>query len=173
MVLARLPARARRAAIQRKRSSRAAGWRRRRGARRRNPHGRRGGRAAQAAPQDGLEVHPRGRLRAVRVGKAYRIARKRPRGLHRPARRGRAGARPSDRHLHRRHPGRRPRPRLQAWARTIPAALNAKDANRPPVRADIVYDPERAHLKIVLVSSPEAAGGLLKLVQFLLEQWGR
>jgi excisionase family DNA binding protein len=61
----------------------------------------------------------------------------------------------------------------QTWARAIPAALNTRVSDRPAVRAEIIHDPDRAHLKIVLVSSPEVVGGLLKLVQVLLERWGR
>ena len=127
-----------------------------------------------------LKLHPKtvlrfireGRLRAVRVGKAYRISRKDLEaftGL--PAETAPAAA-PATVTCIVDIPGVEP-DRAQAWGRTIPAALNANDASRPPVRADVIYDPERAHLKIVLVSSPEVAGGLLKLVQFLLEQWGR
>ena len=56
------------------------------------------------------------------------------------------------------------------WARVLPAALNSGTSDRPPVRAEIAYDPERLQLKVILVSSPEVVGHLLKLVEFGLEQ---
>jgi excisionase family DNA binding protein len=58
----------------------------------------------------------------------------------------------------------------QRWARVLPAVLNTRTGDRPPVRAEIVYDPDRSQLKIMLVSTPDVVGSMLKLVEMLLEQ---
>jgi hypothetical protein len=58
----------------------------------------------------------------------------------------------------------------RTWAKVIPAALNAKPREGPPARAEVIHDPERSHLKIVLVGSPEITAGLLNLVQVWLDQ---
>lgn len=51
------------------------------------------------------------------------------------------------------------------WARVMPAALNSRTSDRPPVRAEIVYDPQRSQLKIVLVSTVDVVADLLRLVE--------
>ncbi len=56
------------------------------------------------------------------------------------------------------------------WAMVLPAALNSRVSDRPPVRAEIAYDPERRQLKIILVSTPDIVGHLLKLVELLIDQ---
>ncbi len=58
----------------------------------------------------------------------------------------------------------------QRWARVLPAVLNTRTGDRPPIRAEIVYDPPRSQLKIVLVSTPDVVASLLKLVEALMEQ---
>jgi excisionase family DNA binding protein len=125
-----------------------------------------------------LQLHPktilrfirRGRLPATRVGKAYRIRRADLDTL--------AGIPPLP----------APTPAeawttsivdvpgvgselAQKWARTVTNALNAKPrAGGGAMRADVVYEPERSHLKIVVVASPGDAARLLGLVQVWLEQ---
>lgn len=56
------------------------------------------------------------------------------------------------------------------WAMVLPAALNARVSDRPPVRAEIAYDPERRSLKVILVSTPDVVGHLLKLIELLIDQ---
>jgi hypothetical protein len=56
------------------------------------------------------------------------------------------------------------------WARSVAAALHTKAAARPAMRADVVYDPERAHLKIVVVGPPSGCVNLLSLIHVWLEQ---
>jgi excisionase family DNA binding protein len=109
-----------------------------------------------------------GRLRATRVGKSYRI-------LHEdlddfagvPARTS---------------SGREPRvtaivdvpdvgPEMaQKWARTVTNALNARRPGGPPLRADVAYDPERSHLKIIVVGPPGDTVNLMNLIRVWLEQ---
>ena len=48
-------------------------------------------------------------------------------------------------------------------------ALNAKPAG-PPFRADVIYEPEREHLKIVIVGGPRDVASLLNLVQVWSDQ---
>ena len=123
-----------------------------------------------------LGVHPKtvlrairaGRLRARRIGKAYRIRRAelaRFADLPEPAE----------------TPAAQPwvtsivdvpdvGPALaQKWARTVTSALRAKGKG-PPLRAEVVYEPARAHLKLVLVGAPGAAAKFLELVRVWLEQ---
>ena len=58
----------------------------------------------------------------------------------------------------------------QKWARTVPAALHAKTAGETAIRADVIYDAERAHLKIVLVGAPPDTVKLLGMIRVWLEQ---
>lgn len=125
-----------------------------------------------------LKLHPktvlrfirRGRLPATRVGKAYRIRRADLDAL--------AGipASPSPTPADAWAtsivdvPGVGPE-LAQKWARTVTSALNArKRTGGPQMRVDVVYEPERSHLKIVFVGSPGDAARLLGLVPVWLEQ---
>lgn len=127
-----------------------------------------------------LKLHPKtvlrfiheGRLRATRVGKAYRILRA---DLAEFAGLPDQGARPAE------------EARVTTiidvpnisddiardWARVIPAALNARPTGGPPLRAEIIHEPERMVLKIVLVGSPADTVKLLTLVQVWIDQLGR
>lgn len=129
----------------------------------------------QAAGQ--LKLHPKtvlrfireDRLRATRVGKSYRILRADLdafSGL--PARDEPAapqawttsivdvpGASPS---------------LAKALARQVPGALNARSRNGAPMRAEVVHDPERSHVKIVITGTPGDAAALLSLIRVWLEQ---
>jgi hypothetical protein len=58
----------------------------------------------------------------------------------------------------------------QTWARTLTGALMARPGDGPPLRADVAYEPERAHLKIIVVGSPVDTLGLLALIKVWLEQ---
>ena len=125
-----------------------------------------------------LKLHPktilrfirRGRLPATRVGKAYRIRRADldalagipPRPAPTPAEAWTTSIVDV--------PGVGPE-LAQKWARTVTSALNARTrAGGGAVRADVVYEVERSHLKIVVVGSPGDAARLLGLVQVWCEQ---
>ena len=121
-----------------------------------------------------LKLHPKtvlryireGRLKATRVGKAYRIPR-----ADLDALAGVAAPPPStdatvtsivdipdvEAAL------------AQKWARSVTNALNAKPVG-PPFRADVVYEPERAHLKIIIVGSVGATANLMGLIRVWLDQ---
>jgi excisionase family DNA binding protein len=58
----------------------------------------------------------------------------------------------------------------QTWARTITAALNARPHGGPLLRADVIYQPERSHLKIIVVGAPGDAINLMNLIRVWLEQ---
>lgn len=58
----------------------------------------------------------------------------------------------------------------QKWARTVTNALNAKPMDGPPLRADVVYDEAREHLKIIAVGPPGDVVNLMNLVRVWLDQ---
>lgn len=123
-----------------------------------------------------LQLHPKtvlrcirdGRLKATRIGKAYRIRRADVEafaGL--PAREA---------------------PPAEAWVTAIvdvpdadpetaracaiwvPAALKGRRDSHAPMRADVIYEPERFHLKVVLVGSPGDTADILGAITIWLEQ---
>ncbi len=55
------------------------------------------------------------------------------------------------------------------WAQSVTTALNAPN-DGPPIRADVVYEPDREHLKIVIVGGPRDVAGLLSLVEIWADQ---
>src|SRR5207253_195341 len=56
------------------------------------------------------------------------------------------------------------------WATTVPAALRSPHAGQAPMRAEVIHEPERAHLKIVLVGSPADTVTLLSLIRVWIDQ---
>ena len=58
----------------------------------------------------------------------------------------------------------------QKWARQIPAALAGQQGRAGAMRAEVIHDPDRAHLKIVLVGSPGDTAGMLSLIRLWLDQ---
>jgi excisionase family DNA binding protein len=58
----------------------------------------------------------------------------------------------------------------QKWARWVTDALNARPPGGPPLRADVIHDPERAHLKIIVVGPPGDVVNLMNLIRVWLEQ---
>ena len=56
------------------------------------------------------------------------------------------------------------------WSRTVSAALAGRRGDRPPLRAEVIHDPERAALKIVMVGAPEDAADFLALVRIWIGQ---
>lgn len=125
-----------------------------------------------------LMLHPKtvlrfirdGRLRATRIGKSYRIA---TADLEAFAGVPTAPAAATD----------APVPTVTSivdlagvkpeaarkWSRNVMAALNAKPRSRAPFRADVIHDPVRSHLKIVIVGAPRETANLLALIQIWIE----
>jgi len=126
---------------------------------------------------DRLKLHPKtvqrlireGRLRATRIGKSYRIRR-------------------ADLDAFSGVPAPAEATAQEAWvtsivdipdiapelaqkcARTIPAALNTRLGDGASLRAEVVYEPERSHLKIVLMGPPDDTAKLLSFIRVWLEQ---
>ncbi|MFC3079592.1 helix-turn-helix domain-containing protein [Phenylobacterium terrae] len=123
-----------------------------------------------------LKLHPKtvlrfireGRLPARRIGKAYRIRRADLDAF--------AGVPPSE------TPAAEPSVTTivdipgvgaalaQKWARTVTGALNARPTGGASLRADVVYDAAREHLKIIAVGPPAAVVDLMNLVRVWLDQ---
>ncbi|HEY2708119.1 MAG TPA: helix-turn-helix domain-containing protein [Caulobacteraceae bacterium] len=129
----------------------------------------------EAATQLGL--HPRtvlrfireGRLPATRVGKSYRILRSQLEAFAGLPERGAA-------------PREQPSvtsivdiPEVDAelartWSRTVTGALGGRSSRERPIRAEVIYEPERRHLKIVVCGAPDTTVNLLALIQVWIEQ---
>lgn len=58
----------------------------------------------------------------------------------------------------------------QKWARTVTSALNARPAGGPPLRAEVIYEPERKHLKIIVVGPPGDVVNLMVLINAWIGQ---
>ena len=58
----------------------------------------------------------------------------------------------------------------QKWARTVTSALNARPPGGPPLRADVIYEPQRSHLKIVVVGAPGDVVNLMTLIHAWIRQ---
>jgi excisionase family DNA binding protein len=58
----------------------------------------------------------------------------------------------------------------QKWARTVTAALNARPPGGPLLRAEVIHEPERSHLKIIVVGAPGDVVNLMNLIRVWLEQ---
>ena len=121
-----------------------------------------------------LKLHPKtvlrfirdGRLRAVKVGKSYRILRSDMEAMtgHTPRERP-TGARVSsivD------IPDVAP-DTAQRLARVLPAARMAQTAHPDPMSIDVVYDPALRQLKVLIVGSPSDTAAMLKMVDVLVE----
>jgi excisionase family DNA binding protein len=124
-----------------------------------------------------LAVHPKtvlrfirdNRLRATRVGKSYRILRADLDAF--------AGVPPREEVVAREAwvtsivdvPGVGPE-LARKWASQVPSALAARPSDRTPIRADVIYEPERAHLKIILVGTPADTVNMLSLIRVWLDQ---
>lgn len=123
-----------------------------------------------------LKLHPKtvlrfineGRLRATRLGKSFRIRRADLDELLGIPQRTEDAASPWVTAIVD-VPG-TDAERARKWARQIPSALKMRPAEGPTLRADVVYEPERAHLKIVIVGPPADTAQLLSLVQIWLEE---
>lgn len=123
-----------------------------------------------------LKLHPKtvlrfigdGRLRATRIGKSYRILRSDLNALAGGERRtALAASVTSIVDI----------PSIGAdaaalMARRLPAVLNTGETRTDPIRLDTAYDPEREHLKVVVIGSPTDTAALLRLIAVWLEDWG-
>jgi excisionase family DNA binding protein len=58
----------------------------------------------------------------------------------------------------------------RAWAIRIPAALKGRDPEDGPMRADVTYDAERRHLKVILIGPPGDISKLLGAIDVWLER---
>jgi len=57
------------------------------------------------------------------------------------------------------------------WATTVLASLNTRDQETSgELRADVVYEPDRSHLKVVVVGSPNDAIPLIRMMKVWMEQ---
>lgn len=123
-----------------------------------------------------LKLHPKtvrrfireGRLRAVKVGKSYRVLRSDLEALT-GALRGPV-ARPHGARVTSivDVPDVDPE-RAQRLARILPALRMGREAPADPMSLDVAHDPADARLKIVMVGSPEDTCAALKVVQAVLE----
>lgn len=120
-----------------------------------------------------LKLHPKtvlrfireGRLRAVKVGKSYRILRsdlEAMTGVLRPDR-----AEPALRVTSIVDMAKVSPDLAQRLARQLPAARMSQEAHDDPMSLDVVYDPARRQLKVVIVGSAADTASMLKLVQVL------
>lgn len=121
-----------------------------------------------------LKLHPKtvlrfirdGRLRAVKVGKSYRILRSDMEAMvgHAP-REQPTGVRVTsvvD------MPDVAPQA-AERLARLLPAARMAREAHPDPMNIDVIYDPALRLLKVLIVGSPADTAAMLKLVDVLSE----
>ncbi len=109
-----------------------------------------------------------GRLKAVKVGRSYRIASSEIEKMLGDA------ARPA-------LPVRGPRTvsivdadgisseLAQKIGRVLPAVRMGREAHGEPMNIDVVHDPAREHLKVVLTGSPTDVAALLGLIDSLLK----
>lgn len=124
-----------------------------------------------------LQVHAKtvlraireGRLRATRVGKSYRILRSDLDAFTGVPARPASGA--ADAWITTIVDVPNVWPEMaQKWARTVTNALNARPTGGPPLRADVIHEPERSHLKIIVTGPPGDVINLMNLIRVWLEQ---
>ena len=126
---------------------------------------------------DVLQLHPKtvlrfireGRLAANRIGKAYRIRRADLEALTGVA----LKAEPP-------HPAvwvtsivdvPNVEPELaKRWSRNVMSALQARHPAATPIRAEVIHEPDRAHLKIIITGSPGDTSALLSMIRLWSEQ---
>jgi excisionase family DNA binding protein len=138
-----------------------------------------------------LKLHPKtvlrfikdGRLRAVKVGKSYRILRTEMEaamtGFSPEDYRGAMAA--YQRALEKRTARSDARvtsivdlenvepEAAQRMARTLPAARNSQQGHAEAMNIEVIYDPARRHLKVLIVGSPGDTAAMLKMIDVLSE----
>ena len=124
-----------------------------------------------------LKLHPKtvlrmlreGRLKAARLGKAYRISGD---DLDAAAGQARTEARESpDRATVIADFGDLSPDLAQRLGGTLPAMLGGSQVRGHPVTLQTAYDPVLRRLKLVVIGDPGDAAAVLKSAVFLLEQW--
>jgi excisionase family DNA binding protein len=119
-----------------------------------------------------LKLHPKtvlrfireGRLRAVKLGRSYRILRSDFDAF--------AGVVPRERPARARVtaivdlPGMSPEA-AQRLARVLPSARMGQTAHPDPMSIDVVHDPDRDHVKVVLIGAPGDVASMLRMVETL------
>jgi excisionase family DNA binding protein len=125
-----------------------------------------------------LELHPKtvlrfireGRLKATRIGKSYRILRADVDALAGVSAQTTSVAESARVTCIIDMPGVGPE-LARTWATTVTASLNTRHRETSDdVRADVIYEPERSHLKIVVVGSPADAIPLIWVMKVWIEQ---
>lgn len=121
-----------------------------------------------------LKLHPKtvrrfireGRLRAVKVGKSYRILRSDMEAMTGAT----PGARPTSARvtaivdLSDVEPA-----KAQSLARVLPAMRMGREARPEPMSLDVAYDPARRTLKVIITGSPADTAAMLNIIQVQTE----
>ena len=134
----------------------------------------------QVAARLGLHVRTvrryvrHGRLRAVRIGKQYRVAREALDALtgHTPAAAAAALAAPVARHIEVSsivHVDGVDKDTANRVTTGLLSAVNGRPSGSEPLRIDTIYDPDRARLKVILNGGVATTASLLKFVNAYLE----
>ena len=115
-----------------------------------------------------------GRLRAVRIGKQYRVAREALDALtgRTPAVAAASVAASAARHIEVSsivHVDGVDKDTADRVTTGLLAAVNGRPAESDPLRIDAIYDPERARLKVILNGGVVTTASLLKFVNAYLE----
>ena len=111
-----------------------------------------------------------GRLKATRVGKSYRILRADVDALAGIPPRTDAVADTARITCILDMPGVGPE-LARTWGTMVPSALNTRHQGATQdLRADVIYEPEREHLKVVVVGSPADVIPLLRVMKVWMEQ---
>jgi len=132
----------------------------------------------QVAARLGLHVRTvrryvrHGRLRAVRIGKQYRVAREALDALTGRTPVAVSAAAPAARHIEVSsivHVDGVDKDTADRVTTGLLAAVKGRPAEPDPLRIDTIYDPERARLKVILNGSVATTASLLKFVSAYLE----
>ncbi len=130
---------------------------------------------------DRLRLHPKtvlrfireGKLRATRVGKAYRIQRADLEAFAGVPPENEA-TKPATARVTSITEVPQATPALHQYvARTLQAALTSRASYTPSIHLETIYDPEQRQLKVVLIATPGDAAALLSMLDTLLEAFPR
>jgi excisionase family DNA binding protein len=125
---------------------------------------------------DRLKVHQKtilrfircGRLKATRIGKSYRILRS---DLEAFAGVALAAASAAETTVTSIVDVPDVAPDLaKKWSQAIVSALHARHNRTPPLRAEVIYESERSHFKVVIVGAPGDTMNLLGLIRIWVER---